>query len=170
MTISLQYCHITVNELDESLAFYRDALGLEVRNDVASGGFRWVTLGSAAQPDLEIVLSEPHAGRPQADGDALQELLVKGVLPMVVFRTHWGILAYDAKTGDRKWKTPSDGSIERLLAANQFVNSVIFVIGPQNLRSRRAVERIGGVLVGSRLDANGCERVVYQILAGGRNG
>jgi catechol 2,3-dioxygenase-like lactoylglutathione lyase family enzyme len=86
MTISLQYCHITVNDLDESLAFYRDALGLEVRNDVASDGFRWVTLGSTAQPGLEIVLSEPHAGRPQADGDALQELLTKGVLPMIVFR------------------------------------------------------------------------------------
>src|SRR5205814_7457445 len=86
MTISLQYCHITVNDLDESLAFYRDALGLEVRNDVASGGFRWVTLGSTAQPDLEIVLSEPHAGRPRADGDALQELLTKGVLPMSVCR------------------------------------------------------------------------------------
>ena len=87
MTISLQYCHITVNDLDESLAFYRDALGLEVRNDVASDGFRWVTLGSASQPDLEIVLSEPHAGRSQADGDALQELLTKGVLPISVFRT-----------------------------------------------------------------------------------
>ena len=87
MTISLQYCHITVNDLDSSLAFYRDALGLEVRNDVASDGFRWVTLASAAQPDLEIVLSEPHAGRSQADGDALQELLTKGVLPTIVFRT-----------------------------------------------------------------------------------
>jgi catechol 2,3-dioxygenase-like lactoylglutathione lyase family enzyme len=40
MTISLQYCHVTVNDLDHSLAFYRDALGLEVRNDVASDGFR----------------------------------------------------------------------------------------------------------------------------------
>jgi catechol 2,3-dioxygenase-like lactoylglutathione lyase family enzyme len=87
MTISLQYCHVTVNDLDESLAFYRDALGLEVRNDVASGGFRWVTLGSASQPGLEIVLSEPHAGRSQADGDTMQELLIKGVLPMTVFRT-----------------------------------------------------------------------------------
>jgi catechol 2,3-dioxygenase-like lactoylglutathione lyase family enzyme len=87
MTISLQYCHITVSDVDESLAFYRDALGLEARNDVASDGFRWVTLGSTAQPGLEIVLSEPHAGRSQADGDALQELLTKGVLPMTVFRT-----------------------------------------------------------------------------------
>ncbi|MFI5085024.1 MAG: VOC family protein [Actinomycetales bacterium] len=87
MNISVQYANITVNDLDESLAFYRDGLGLETRNDVASGGFRWVTLGSSAQPDLEIVLSEPHAGRSQADGDALQELLTKGVLPLLVFRS-----------------------------------------------------------------------------------
>lgn len=87
MSISLHYCHITVNDPDEALGFYRDALGLEVRADVASDGFRWVTLGSPSQPDPEIVLSEPHAGRTQADGDAMQELLTKGVLPMVVFRT-----------------------------------------------------------------------------------
>ncbi|MCU1507281.1 MAG: hypothetical protein QOD27_1825 [Microbacteriaceae bacterium] len=87
MTIALQYCNITVNDVDESIAFYGDALGLQVRNDVASGGFRWVTLGSDAQPGLgEIVLSVPHAGRSQADGDMLQELLTKGVLPMIVFR------------------------------------------------------------------------------------
>jgi predicted enzyme related to lactoylglutathione lyase len=87
MNIALQYCHITVNDVDEALRFYRDALGLQVRNDVASGGFRWVTLGSAGQPGTEIVLSEPHAGRSQADGDALQELLTKGALPMTMFRT-----------------------------------------------------------------------------------
>jgi catechol 2,3-dioxygenase-like lactoylglutathione lyase family enzyme len=87
MTISLQYCHITVNDVDESIAFYRDALGLEVRNDVASGGFRWVTLGGGSESGPEYVLSEPHAGRSQADGDSLQELLTKGVLPMIVFRT-----------------------------------------------------------------------------------
>jgi catechol 2,3-dioxygenase-like lactoylglutathione lyase family enzyme len=86
MTISLQYCHITANDPDESLGFYRDALGLEVRNDVAAGGFRWVTLGSPDQPDVEVVLSEPHAGRSQADGDALQELLTKGNFQFV-FRT-----------------------------------------------------------------------------------
>ena len=86
MTIELQYTHVTVNNVDESLGFYRDALGLEVQNDVGSGGFRWVTLGSPDQPGLGIVLSEPHAGRSQADGDALQELLTKGVLPMIMFR------------------------------------------------------------------------------------
>jgi predicted enzyme related to lactoylglutathione lyase len=86
MTIALQYCNVTVNDVDEALGFYCDALGLEVQNDVASGAYRWVTLGSADQPDLGIVLSEPHAGRSKADGDALQELLVKGVLPMTIFR------------------------------------------------------------------------------------
>jgi catechol 2,3-dioxygenase-like lactoylglutathione lyase family enzyme len=86
MTISLQYCHITVHDVDEALGFYRDALGLEARNDVASGSHRWVTLGTPTQPGLEIVLSEPHAGRSQADGDAMQELLAKGALPNVVFR------------------------------------------------------------------------------------
>jgi catechol 2,3-dioxygenase-like lactoylglutathione lyase family enzyme len=87
MTIALKFCHVTVNDVDESLAFYRDALGLEVHNDVASGGFRWVTVGSPTQEGIEIVLSVPHAGRSQADGDALQELLTKGTLPMIIFST-----------------------------------------------------------------------------------
>jgi len=87
MTLSLRYTNITVNDVDESIPFYRDALGLEVRNDVANGGFRWVTLGTDDQPMLELVISAPHAGRSQEDGDALQVLLTKGVLPFLVFRT-----------------------------------------------------------------------------------
>jgi len=86
MSIELQYCNITVNDVDESIAFY-GALGLEVRNDVASGKYRWVTLGSDEQPELGIVLSVPHAGRSRANGDLLQELLTKGELPMLVFRS-----------------------------------------------------------------------------------
>jgi predicted enzyme related to lactoylglutathione lyase len=87
MSIALRYTNITVNDVDEALPFYRDGLGLEVRADVASGGFRWLTLGSTTQPVAEIVLSVPHAGRSQADGDALQALLTKGVLPIIVFQT-----------------------------------------------------------------------------------
>ena len=49
--------------------------------------------------------------------------------------------------------------------AFRFVRSVIFLVGPQNLRSRRAVEKIGGVCVGSKRDAGGRESVVYQITA-----
>lgn len=87
MSIALQYTHITVNDVEESIAFYRDALGLEVIMDVSNGGHRWLTLGTESQPGLGIVLSDPHAGRSQADGDALQELLAKGVLPNIVFTT-----------------------------------------------------------------------------------
>ncbi len=85
MTISLRFTNVTVNDVDESIGFYRDALGLDVQNDVKSGEYRWVTLGTDSQPGLGIVISEPHAGRSRADGDALQELLVKGSLPLLVF-------------------------------------------------------------------------------------
>ena len=52
-----------------------------------------------------------------------------------------------------------------LLHAFRFVNSVIFLIGPQNLRSQRAIEKIGGVRVGSRSDGSGRDSFVYQITA-----
>ena len=50
--------------------------------------------------------------------------------------------------------------------AFRFVKSVIFLVGPQNVRSQRAMEKIGGVRVGSRLDANGRESLVYRITRG----
>ncbi|UFS60927.1 VOC family protein [Subtercola endophyticus] len=87
MTIRLQYCQVTVNDVDESLGFYRDALGFTVVNDVSNGEYRWLTIGSNDPSELQLVLSEPHAGRSQADGDALQELLTKGSLPILVFTT-----------------------------------------------------------------------------------
>ncbi|MET0955583.1 MAG: VOC family protein [Cryobacterium sp.] len=87
MTISLQYCHLTVHDVDAAIAFYRDALGLTVTSDVPAGKYRWVTLGIESQPGLELVLSVPHAGRSKADGDAMQDLLARGVLPMIVFRS-----------------------------------------------------------------------------------
>jgi N-acetyltransferase len=49
--------------------------------------------------------------------------------------------------------------------AFKFVKSVIFLIGPQNVRSQRAIEKIGGVRVGSRPDGGGRENFVYQITA-----
>jgi len=84
MAIALQFTNITVNDVDEAIEFYT-TLGLEVQMDVPSGDYRWVTLGSAAQPGLGIVVSVPHAGRSEAEGDQLQELLTKGSLPMLVF-------------------------------------------------------------------------------------
>ena len=87
VNLSLSYCFITVDDPDTALAFYRDILGLELRSDVANGGFRWVTLSPPSQPGIEIVLNQPHAGNSQADGDALLELLAKGALNAAVFST-----------------------------------------------------------------------------------
>jgi predicted enzyme related to lactoylglutathione lyase len=87
MTIALKFCNVTVTDVDESIAFYSAALGLAVQNDVGKGEYRWVTLGTDDQPGLGIVLSVPHAGRSKADGDAIQELLTKGTLPLLVFST-----------------------------------------------------------------------------------
>ena len=69
-----------------ALAFYRDTLGLELRNDVARGDFRWITVGAAAQPGVAIVLTNYLNGSP-ADGDALAALLAKGALNGVHFHT-----------------------------------------------------------------------------------
>ena len=87
MTVSSAAGHGLVDDPDAALAFYRDTLGLTVRNEVANGGFRWVTLSSDAQPELEIVLSQPHAGRSQEDGDTLAALLAKGELRPLHFRS-----------------------------------------------------------------------------------
>jgi len=50
MDLTLARCFVQVHDPDLALAFYRDALGLEVRNDVAREGFRWITVGPASQP------------------------------------------------------------------------------------------------------------------------
>ena len=87
MTVSLSHLHVFVDDPDAALAFYRDTLGLTVRNEVANEGFRWITLSTESQPEIEIVLSQPHAGRSQADGDALAAMLAKGELGQLQFRT-----------------------------------------------------------------------------------
>jgi RimJ/RimL family protein N-acetyltransferase len=65
------------------------------------------------------------------------------------------------------WGGQYNREMKRLMLGHafRFVDRVIFLIGPHNHRSRRAIEKIGGVLVGSRLDGSGRESVVYQITA-----
>lgn len=87
MTVSLSQSHILVDDPDAALTFYRDALGLSVTKEVSNGGFRYITLAPADQPDLGVVLMEPHAGRSQENGDAVAELLAKGELPSIHFRS-----------------------------------------------------------------------------------
>ncbi len=86
MDMTLSTCFVQVNDPDLALAFYRDTLGLEVRNDVANEGSRWITVGAASQPGVAIVLTNYVNGGP-SDGDALAALLAKGALNGVHFRS-----------------------------------------------------------------------------------
>ncbi|MCE7078879.1 VOC family protein [Streptomyces sp. ST2-7A] len=89
MDIKLSQCFIAVDDHDKALTFYRDTLGLEVRNDVGFEGMRWVTLGSPSQPDVEIVLEPPLADPNASEEDrrTMAELLAKGMLRAVIFST-----------------------------------------------------------------------------------
>jgi predicted enzyme related to lactoylglutathione lyase len=87
MTVSLSTVHILVDDPDAALAFYRDALGMKVTQEVANGGFSWITLVTDSQPEVGIVLSQPQAGRSQEDGDALAAMLAKGEMYPVHFST-----------------------------------------------------------------------------------
>ena len=87
MDLALSHCFVLVHDPEEALAFYRDALGLQVRTDVSNEGYRWVTLTPPAQPEVEVVLSQPEAGRPTEDGAALRRMLLKGSLQGLIFRT-----------------------------------------------------------------------------------
>jgi predicted enzyme related to lactoylglutathione lyase len=84
MTVTVSTMFIPVHDPEEALAFYRDALGLEVRLDVESNGFRWVTVGAPGQ-DVGIVLFQPHGGLSEVEGDALLSLVTKGSLQAAIF-------------------------------------------------------------------------------------
>jgi catechol 2,3-dioxygenase-like lactoylglutathione lyase family enzyme len=86
MTLTLSTCFVIVHDPDLALGFYRDALGLELRNDVARENFRWITVGAAGQPEVGIVLTNYLNGSP-ADGEAVAALVAKGALNGVHFRT-----------------------------------------------------------------------------------
>jgi len=86
MDLTLSQCFVIVHDPDEALNFYRDTLGLELRNDVANEGFRWITVGSPAQPGINIVLTNYLNGSP-ADVEAVSALVAKGALNGVHFST-----------------------------------------------------------------------------------
>lgn len=87
MDLSIKYTFLEVDDHEAALAFYRDALGLEVRQDVVMEDARWLTVGPASQPDLGIVLQTAGVGRPVEDAKALRELLTKGSLSGLVLET-----------------------------------------------------------------------------------
>jgi catechol 2,3-dioxygenase-like lactoylglutathione lyase family enzyme len=86
MNLTLSQCFVLVHDPDLALTFYRDTLGLELRNDVAKGDFRWITVGAASQPGVAIVLTNYLNGSP-ADNDTLAALIAKGALNGVHFHS-----------------------------------------------------------------------------------
>ena len=74
---------------DAALAFYRDTLGFEVRNDVGYGGMRWITVGPADQPDTSIVLYPPFAAPGITDDErrTITEMMAKGTFGILVLGT-----------------------------------------------------------------------------------
>jgi catechol 2,3-dioxygenase-like lactoylglutathione lyase family enzyme len=86
MNLTLSTCFVLVHDPEAALAFYRDTLGLELRNDVARDDYRWITVGAGTQPGVAIVLTNYLNGSP-ADSDALAALLAKGALNGVHFHT-----------------------------------------------------------------------------------
>ena len=89
MDITIHYSFLPHNDPDDSLTFYRDTLGFEVRNDVGYGGMRWITVGPADQPGLSIVL-EPPAADPSVTDDerrTITEMMAKGSYARITLAT-----------------------------------------------------------------------------------
>jgi catechol 2,3-dioxygenase-like lactoylglutathione lyase family enzyme len=102
MDIKLSHTFLAVDDHDKAIEFYRDVLGLEIRNDVGYEKMRWVTVGAPSQPEVDIVL-EPPAANPSMSPDdrsAVADLMAKGVYGRIVF-----------------WTDSCDATFERLHAA-----------------------------------------------------
>ncbi|MFF5052261.1 VOC family protein [Micromonospora sp. NPDC000663] len=80
MDISIHSSFLPHTDPDVSLAFYRDILGFEVRNDVGYQGMRWITVGPVGQPDTSIVLHPPAATPGLTDDErrTIAEMMAKG--------------------------------------------------------------------------------------------
>ncbi|MEV0030192.1 VOC family protein [Nocardia sp. NPDC050793] len=86
MDITIHSSFLPQNDPDAALAFYRDALGFEVRKDVGYQGMRWITVGPADQPATNIVLYPPEASPGITDDErrAIEEMMAKGTFASIL--------------------------------------------------------------------------------------
>jgi catechol 2,3-dioxygenase-like lactoylglutathione lyase family enzyme len=84
MELTLSTCFVQVSDPDAALHFYRDVLGLELRNDVANGEHRWITLGAPSEPAISLVVTNFVNGGPE-DSELVGRLLAKGAMNGVHF-------------------------------------------------------------------------------------
>ena len=89
MDITIHASFLPHDDPDASLAFYRDTLGFEVRNDVGYGGMRWITVGPADQPDTSIVLYPPAVDPGITDDErrTIAEMMAKGTYASIILAT-----------------------------------------------------------------------------------
>jgi uncharacterized glyoxalase superfamily protein PhnB len=99
MNITIYQALLPHDDPDASLAFYRDTLGFEVRNDVEYGGMHWITVGPRDQPGTSIVLYPPQAtpGITDDERQTIAEMMAKGTFASINLAT-----------------TDVDGTFERL--------------------------------------------------------
>jgi catechol 2,3-dioxygenase-like lactoylglutathione lyase family enzyme len=89
MDITIHSTFLPHNDPDASLAFYRDILGFEVRNDVGYRGMHWITVGPAGQPGTSIVLYPPGAdpGITEDERRTILEMMAKGTYAIITLAT-----------------------------------------------------------------------------------
>jgi len=89
MNITIHYAFLPQTDPEASLAFYRDTLGFEVRNDVGYEGLRWITVGPANQPETSIVLHPPATDPGITDDErrTILELIAKGSYTAITLAT-----------------------------------------------------------------------------------
>src|ERR1700704_5889959 len=89
LSITIHASFLPQNDPEAALAFYRDTLGFEVRNDVGYGGMRWITVGPTDQPGTSIVLEPPGADPGVTDDErrTIAEMMAKGTYARILLAT-----------------------------------------------------------------------------------
>ncbi|MGN9837380.1 VOC family protein [Nonomuraea sp. H19] len=89
MDITIHHAFLPHDDPEASLAFYRDTLGFEVRNDVGYDGMRWITVGPAGQSGTSIVLHPPTADPGITDDErrTIAEMMAKGTYASIILAT-----------------------------------------------------------------------------------
>ena len=89
MSITIHASALPHDDPDASIAFYRDVLGFEVRNDVGQGRMRWITVGPAGQPSTSILLAPPAAdpGITDEERRTIAEMMAKGTYGWILLAT-----------------------------------------------------------------------------------
>ncbi len=97
MDITIHSSFLPHDDPEASLAFYRDALGFEVRNDVEYGGMHWITIGPPNQRDTSIVLYPPAASPGVTDDErrTIAEMMAKGTYATLLLATRDLDAAFD---------------------------------------------------------------------------